>query len=602
MMIAPHFARRMSIAHVARALLTVLIFVFVVLGVGGVHTADAQQEDIEDRAVTPLSTDSPRDVLRSFLLLRDEMEAGLLAYTTDPTRAGAQRLALLSDQMVALFDLDLVPRVARREVGIETATYLMDIFGRIDPPALDTVPDNTALDDESISYFRILGTPLRIMQMTDGDREGEFLFSGRTVQAAPRFLRSLRDIPLRSPLEIESYSAFSPQLTGPLIPASVLQGVPASLKTLWFGTPAWKVLTMGVLTIVSMVVLAKLYRAVSAGPRDRRMWFLFLRALVPLAMLFAVLWALPYIMHQINVSGGFSNFAEKTLSISAHVAFAWLFWIVVRMMMEWVILSPRIPDESLDANLLRLVSGVIGIIGAAIILAFGGQAIGLPIVSVLAGLGIGGLAVALALRPTLENLVGGVMLYIDRPVRVGDFCCFEGQTGTVEGIGIRSTRLRALDRTLITVPNAQFADMQIINFTSRDQILIDETVGLRYETTPDQLRTLLTRIRTLFIEHPDVDSKTVRVRFSGYGDSALEVNFRIYVMTTDWETFVAIREEMFLSILDIVSDCGTEFAFSSQTLYLSRDKWAREAGLQDGRQAEPTLVDSGEARTFPRTK
>lgn len=580
MTIAALLARAPKKKRAVQVLMATFLLTIAVLVSVGPHPANAQQEVTESRSVTPLSTDSPRDVLRTFLLLRDEMEAALLAYTTDPTLAGAQRLALLSDQMVALFDLDLVPRVARREVGIETATYLMDIFGRIDPPDLASIPDYTALDEDSVSYFRIPGTPLRIVEMANGDREGEFLFSGRTVQAAPRFLRSLRDIPLRSPLDIQNYHTFSPQLTGPLIPASVLRDMPTSLKTLWFGTPAWKVLIMGLLSAVSIVFLARLYRAVSAGSRDRRLRFLTLRALVPLAMLFVVLWALPYATHQINVSGDFSRFAEKTLSITAHIAYAWLFWIAVRMMIEWVILSPRIPDESLDANLLRLVSGVIGIIGAAIILAFGGQAIGLPIVSVLAGLGIGGLAVALALRPTLENLVGGVMLYIDRPVRVGDFCCFQGQTGTVESIGIRSTRLRALDRTLITVPNAQFADMQIINFASRDQILIDETIGVRYETTPDQLRDLLTRIRSLFVEHPDVDSETVRVRFSGYGDSSLDISFRIYVMTTDWETFVGIREELFLSILEITSECGTEFAFSSQTLYLSRDKGAREPELQ----------------------
>nr|NIS39467.1 mechanosensitive ion channel [Desulfuromonadales bacterium] len=99
----------------------------------------------------------------------------------------------------------------------------------------------------------------------------------------------------------------------------------------------------------------------------------------------------------------------------------WLFWLGARLFIEWIILSPRIPDQSLDANLLRLVAGAAGVIGVAIILAFGGQEMGLPVLSIVAGLGIGGLAVALAIRPTLENLIGGVILYVDRPVRVGDF-------------------------------------------------------------------------------------------------------------------------------------------------------------------------------------
>ena len=207
----------------------------------------------------------------------------------------------------------------------------------------------------------------------------------------------------------------------------------------------------------------------------------------------------------------------------------------------------------------------------AVIIAFGGQTIGLPIMSVLAGLGIGGLAVALALRPTLENLVGGVMLYIDRPVRVGDFCSFGGERGTVEGIGVRSTRIRALDRILITVPNAQFADMQIVNWAECDQMLINETIGLRYETEPDQLRYVLAQLRRMLHAHPRIDSATVRVRFTGYGDSALNVNIRVLADTREWNDFFAIREDILLRVYDIVTAAGSGFAFPSRTLYMARD-------------------------------
>ena len=524
-----------------------------------------------ERAVSPLRTDSPRDLYSTFLRLSDEMEAALLAYTTRPTLAGAQRLALLSDQMVALTDLSSVSIASRREVGIATATYLMDIFGRIELPDPESVPDVAALEREGTESHRIAGTPLRIARMSEGDRAGEYLFSASTVQAAPRFLRGLMDRPLRTRLDIQSYSAFSPQLTGPLIPAAIVQGMPRPLKELWLGTPIWKVLAMGVFAAFLALGIALLQRIVQARTRRSQIGAVTLRAILPLAILGAVTIALPYVSHQINISGTFAEIMEKGETVVAHAAYAWLFWLVVRMLFEWVILSPSIPDQSLDANLLRLVSGVIGIIGAAVILAFGGQAIGLPILSILAGLGIGGLAVALALRPTLENLVGGVMLYIDRPVRVGDFCSFGDQKGTVEGIGIRSTKLRALDRTLISVPNAQFADMQIINWAECDQMLINETIGVRYETEPDQLRYLLARLREMLHSHPRIDSDTVRVRFAGYGSSALNIDIRVYAETREWNDFFAIREDVFLRIYDIVTAAGTGFAFPSQTLYMARD-------------------------------
>jgi hypothetical protein len=166
--------------------------------------------------------------------------------------------------MVALIDLDSVPSVSRREVGIETATYLMDIFGRIDRPDPESVPDEEELEREGTESNRITGTPLRIVRIAEGDREGEYLFSASTVQAASRFLRGLMDRPLRTRLDIESYSAFSPQLTGPLIPAAMVRGMPGPLKGLWLGTPVWKILAIGLSAAVLAVGIVLLQRMLQA--------------------------------------------------------------------------------------------------------------------------------------------------------------------------------------------------------------------------------------------------------------------------------------------------------------------------------------------------
>ena len=209
--------------------------------------------------------------------------------------------------------------------------------------------------------------------------------------------------------------------------------------------------------------------------------------------------------------------------------------------------------------------------GSVLILIYGAQDLGLPVLSLLAGLGVGGLAVALAIRPTFENLIGGAVLYIDRPVRIGDFCSFGTRTGTVESIGIRSTQVRALDRSLISIPNAAFADMEIVNWAKCDRMLILTTIGLRYETEPDQLRYVLVKLRELFHVHPRIDRNTVRVRFAGYGASSLDVEIRVYALTREWNDFYAIREDAFFRVNEIVRNSGTGFAFPSQTLYMSRD-------------------------------
>ena len=587
-------------AMTARALsLMAALLAVAVAGVAGAQSRGSDTQDPPYRVA--VLTESPQDTFGSFRRLSAEMERAIADYMAAPSFAGVARLALLSDQMNALLDLEPVAAASRREVGIRTTAYLMDVFGRLDPIDPETLPDVDAMAASGAASFRVPETSLYLVRQENGERQGEYLFSAATIAAAPRMFRALSGVPLRSSSGIDSFSALGPQLTGPLLPPGLVAAMPASLKRPWLDTPVWKVAAVTAVVLALIVLLASVQRLLGAMSPRTRTARLATASVLPLALLAAAQWALPAFVFQINVSGRFADGVSVVQTLATHAAAAWLFWNGIRIVFETVILSPRISDTSLDANLLRLIAGVIGVIGVAVILAFGGQAIGLPILSVLAGLGIGGLAVALALRPTLENFVGGVMLYIDRPVRVGDFCKFGELMGIVEVIGVRSTKLRALDRTLITVPNAQFADMQIVNYAYCDQMLINETLGVRYETTPDQLRHVLAGLRRMLHAHPRIDSETVRVRFAGYGDFALKIDLRVYAMTREWNDFFAIREDVYLRIHDIVVDSGTGFAFPSQTLYLARDG-GLDAERRDAAEREVAAWRGSHGLPFPRLK
>ncbi|MGR3805648.1 mechanosensitive ion channel family protein [Marinibacterium profundimaris] len=566
----PH--RRATPLRVFVLLLTLVLATFAPSGLRAQQ--DATRDALPDpysEGWSPVRTDSPRDTIASFTRVSGDLEAIVGAYLEDPSLDLLAEIALLSDELVFLINLEDVATATRRETGIRTFEYLMDIFGRIgDPDPLD-FPDVDMIDQMTTGSMRIPQTPLRIERITEGEREGEYLFSAATVRIAPRFFAAIRHLPMDSPLEIESWSAFGPQQTGPLVPPEVVELMPDALNRPWLDTPAWKVIFEVALLALFGTALLALGRLLHAIGRGARVTDLVLRTVPPLLAIYGTTTLLPFIARQVHLSGSFAKLYDAVLTVITYGAMALLFWLVVRIMVESVIRSPRIPDEGLDADLLRLGAGTFGLIGALIFLAFGGQAIGLPVLSVVAGLGIGGLAVALAVRPTFENLIGGVILYIDRPVRVGDFCTVGSQQGTVEGIGIRSTKLRALDRTIISIPNAQFADMQIINWAQCDRMLINETVGLRYDTSMDQMRHVLARLRRMLHAHPRIDGDTVRVRFSGFGDSALNVNIRIYAATHEWNDFHAIREDVFLRVFDIIRESGTDIAFPSQTLYMARD-------------------------------
>jgi MscS family membrane protein len=200
---------------------------------------------------------------------------------------------------------------------------------------------------------------------------------------------------------------------------------------------------------------------------------------------------------------------------------------------------------------------------------------GVNLTAAVAGIGIGGLALAFAAQKTLENVFGTVMLVADQPIRVGDTCRLGDTVGVIEHIGLRSTRVRTNERTIVTVPNGQASSMVVENFAARDKMRFRHVVGLRYETTSHQLRQVLAGVTTLLSGHARVEKDSVRIRFVKFGATSLELEISAYVLATDPDAYATIQEELLLGIMDTVEASGTTIAFPSQTTYVV----AREPGL-----------------------
>ena len=196
---------------------------------------------------------------------------------------------------------------------------------------------------------------------------------------------------------------------------------------------------------------------------------------------------------------------------------------------------------------------------------------GINVKTTLAGLGIGGLAVALGAQKTIENIVGGFSLLMDKAVHVGDFCQIGNRLGTVEDIGLRSLRLRTLDQNLLVVPNGLLAQMQFENMKARSKLLINQNFSLRIETQAEQLRFVLERVQSMLDEHPSIESATSRVRVAKFAGAAFELELFAYAKTGDWMQFTAIRQDVILNIAEIVEAAGTRFAAPTQLTYLARD-------------------------------
>ncbi len=237
----------------------------------------------------------------------------------------------------------------------------------------------------------------------------------------------------------------------------------------------------------------------------------------------------------------------------------------------------------LTQRVLRIVLLMVAIVAAL-------AAAGFNMRTAFAGLGIGGLAIALAAQKTLENVLGGVSLLMDKAVKVGDFCKIGTALGVVEDIGLRSVRVRTLDQNLLVVPNGALAQMQFENFASRRKCLIDQRFSLRIETDAGQLRFVLDRVQTMLDRHPAIEPGTSGVRVVNFAGASFDVQLWAYSETMDRPRFTAIQQDVILSIAEIVAAAGTRFAGPTQLTYTLRDAVIDSSKGSDGVRPEPAAV------------
>jgi MscS family membrane protein len=195
--------------------------------------------------------------------------------------------------------------------------------------------------------------------------------------------------------------------------------------------------------------------------------------------------------------------------------------------------------------------------------------IGLPVASLLAGLGIGGIALAFGAQKTVENLFGAVAIGVDRPFREGDFVKVEDNVmGTIEEVGLRSTRIRTLDRTIVTLPNGRLSDMRIETYALRDRIRLATVLNLVYETTSAQMREILAGLEDVLRKQPLVWQDEVTVKFMQLGASSLDIEVMCWFLTTEFPKFRVIRQDILLQFMEVVEKAGSAFAFPTQTVHV----------------------------------
>lgn len=353
-----------------------------------------------------------------------------------------------------------------------------------------------------------------------------------------------------------------------------------------FGIEVWRYVTAGGILLLALLlkrVFAHLFSKVAFPFAEKTETIyddLFLAAIKkPLELLFVIgglfigIQVLQLPAEPVNAR----HFAYALLKLLITFDVAWAAYNLVSLVEIYLSQWVSNTESDLDDHLLPFVRKFlrVSVVVVAVLLVI--QNLGFSIAGLLASLGIGGLAVALAAKDTIANIFGSFMIIVDRPFRIGDVIRYGDIEGKVEEVGFRSTKIRTPDKTLVSVPNSVVTNVAVNNLSMITQRRVRVTLGLTYDTTPQQLRSAVERIRTLLTEHPGVDGDGLLVHFTDFGASSLDIMVQYYTVTTVLGEHLALREELHLRTMDILEELGLSFAFPSRTVYLHGAESSRPA-------------------------
>lgn len=555
-----------------RIILSVLLGV-TVLAISGVAqipgltpTAPAAAPATQTSAIPPdpLGRDNPRSCILGFIKAAQEERYALAAqYFEHPPRhvkinqeeeeeLAAQLLTLMNQKFLG--PLDSISR---------------DPQGKLD--------DGLLPDQEKVGGVLDATSDFSIFLVRREDEQGRKLwyFSRTTLQQVPEWYESLQ------------FPEFEKQIPKTLVKHRLLAMPLWQWIALLLFLPIF--LLLGRLIAWAVEFVFRTYRRARHLPALPPSRFL---SIGPGTLAIAVIlhyWFVSYI----GTSLLYRLYYRRTIWVFLAIVFYWILARITQLISERIGASfasrGMLAERSIVSLLRRFVEVVIFLFVGLFLL----HAIGVDVSTALAGVGIGGLALGLGAQKTFENMFGGVSVLFDKVIQIGDPCKINNQVGTVEDIGLRSTRLRTTERTLLTIPNGTMATATIENLRFRDKFLCQQTIKLRYDLSPDHVRFVLQQIRQLFLDDPKVEDSTSRVQFVKFADYALEMEIYLYILEPEYTEFLKTQEALFLKIMEILEKYGLVVALPSQTTFVTQDSWVNpvrtksiQEAIEKGREAD----------------
>lgn len=513
--------------------------------------------------LAPADTSSPRATLRTFLDTTEEVYQ-LIQGRGRKVRSGGEGNAAVNLVFQCMDLGDLAPSI-RLYSGGESAICLREVLDRIELPPWEQIPDRDAMeqgDDPFPRHWKIPGTDITLSQVEEGPERGAYRFSAATVARAKEFYGSVKHLPYR-PGAAEGFYDWYLAEPGWMIPTAWVRALPSWTRATVIGATIWQWAGM-VLTLTAglalMLVIYRIGRSRAVGKRGAVGRYVMTLVWPMAAMLLplAVKW---FIVQQLVIRGTLLAVVMVVLDVLFLLAVIVVVLAAGSRLAEVVVALPNIKPRGLDAQFIRLGCRALSIVVVVIVILEGGRWLGIPLATLLAGAGVGGLAVALAAQDTLRNMFGSMMILLDKPYRVGERIVTKGYDGVVEEIGLRSTKIRLLTGHQASIPNDEMARIDIENIGRRPYIRRIQDIALALETPPDKIEEALRIVRHAAADHDGMGVEfPPRVYFNEFNRDSLNIRIILWFHPPAYWDFLAFSERINLRIMRDFEKVGIRLA------------------------------------------
>lgn len=527
--------------------------------------------------VPPADTSSPRATLNSFIDSCNEMfsliqEERYLDRNSSEHRPLAKRI-------LDCLDTRELPEFERYEIAGEAAVCLKEILDRIELPPENEIPGVDMIEAaggiEKFARWTIPGTRITIARVEEGPRRHEYLFSPGTVGRAVEYYEDLESLPYLTTDRVTSPGLYTWFMTAPGNPTigRIVDRLPDWFRERSLGLAHWKWVGLVIAIVIAGVLIGLAYwlHARYAGRyRHTSPGRYFLTIVFPIAAMLIPIGFKTVATDYLTVRGDQLYVISFIANLVALLASIVVVFGTGNRIAALIIASPQINPQGLDAQFIRILSRILSILASSIIFLEGGRYLGIPISTLLASAGIGGLAVALAAQDTLKNLFGTIMLLTDKPFRVGERILFKNYDGVVEDIGLRSTKVRLLTGHQVILPNDELARTDIENVGRRQHIRRTAVLEIPAATSVDKIKRALEIVRAALENHEGMHGDfPPHVYLRDLKESSVGIFFIYWYHPPNYWDFLAFSERVNLEILEHLESEQIPFALPAISVQMS---------------------------------